>query len=407
MLTVDDLKRGDMMKGLIKGFLLAGFLGVFAFPSSVWADSITIEAHPATFPESLAGPSRVDFSFHVAREAAAFAGVTIKAGATATCAVNYAQELLSPGSSTVATDEQSNGELTSNLDGGTGEIATVPGGSWTLCGWVQPEGNTSTAVPSAVSDPMKFTVGGPVGTTSLSVLSTVPAGGALTATVQYATQELSGEMPGTTTASLYISASRGSAGCASPETSFQQLLVDVETQQVSVPVVAGQPGTATFGVTLPLGAYSLCAYMLQTFPFVDNTPEIRVPAFGTSAVTTTVLAAPQTASPLITSSPGVRSESMRRSCTTVRGTDMVAVVTETGSSCAVAHKIVLKLIRKIGAMGAHSSRSDRIVKVTASGDSFVCHVRDPMAAQYSAACDRGHAVVNAKVTSHEMIGRRK
>jgi len=395
------------VKGLIKSFVLAGFLGVFVFPASVCADSITIEDHPATFPESLAGPSHVDFSFQVARGATTFAGVTIKAGETAACASNYAQELQSPGSFSVATDEQPNGELTSNLDGGTGEIATVPGGSWTLCGWVQPEGNISTAVPSAMSGPVKFMVGGSIGTTSLSVPSTVSAGGALTATVQYATQELAGEIPGTTTASLYVSASRGSAGCASPATSFQQLLADVETQQVPASVIADQPGTVTFGATLPPGVYSLCAYMLQTFPFFDNTPEIRVPAFGTSTATTTVLVASPTGSPSITSSPEVRSESMRRSCTTVRGTDIVAVITETGSNCQVAHKIVLKLIRKIDVTGAHSARSDRVMKVVVAGDSFVCHVRDSTGSQYNATCDRGHAVVYAKVTSHETIGRRK
>jgi hypothetical protein len=240
----------------------------------------------------------------------------------------------------------------------------VSGGSWTLCGWVQPEGNTPTAIPSVVSGPVKFTVGGPMGTTSLSVPSTISAGEAVTATVQYETQELAGKIPGTTTSSLYVSASRGSAGCASPGTSFQQLLVNVTTQQVLVSVVAGQPGTATFGATLTPGVYSLCAYMHQTFPFFDNTPEIRVPDFGTSSAITTVLTPSPTTSPSITSSPAVRSEP-RRSCTTVRGTDMVAVVTETGSSCEVARKIVLKLIRKIDAMGAHSSRSDRIMKVQA------------------------------------------
>jgi hypothetical protein len=229
----------------------------------------------------------------------------------------------------------------------------------------------------------------------------------LTATVQYATHELAGEMPGTTTSPLYVSASRGSAGCASPPTSYQQPLVDAETQQVPAPVAADQPGTATFQATLPPGVYSLCAYMLQTFPFVDNTPEIRAPAFGASAATTTVLAATPSASSLITSSPGVHSESMRRSCTTVRGTDMVAVVAETGSSCKVARKIVLKLIRKIDVTGAHSARSERVLKVVVAGDSFVCHVHEPTGSQYSAACDRGHAVVYVKVTSHGTIGRRK
>jgi hypothetical protein len=396
-----------MVKGLIKGFVLIGSLGALVFPASVWADSITIEAHPATFPEPLAGPSHVEFAFHVERGAADFAGVTIQVGATATCAANYAQDLQSPGSLTLATDEQPNGQMTSNLDGGTGEIATVPGGSWTLCGWVQPEGNTSTAVPSAVSSPAKFIVGGPIGTTSLGVPSTVSAGGALTATVQYATQELAGEIPGTTTSSLYVSASRGSAGCASPGTSFQQPLVDVESQQVPAPVVAGQPGTATFQATLPPGVYSLCAYMRQSFPFVDNTPEILVPAFGTSSATTTVLTPSPTPSPSVTSSSEDRSEPMRRSCTTVRGTDMVAVVTESGSSCQVARKIVLKLIGKINMPGARISRSDWVVKVAASGDGFVCHVRDAMGSRYSAACDRVHAVVDAQVTSHKTISRRE
>jgi hypothetical protein len=207
-----------------------------------------------------------------------------------------------------------------------------------------------------------------MGTTSLSVPSTISAGEAVTATVQYETQELAGKIPGTTTSSLYVSASRGSAGCASPGTSFQQLLVNVTTQQVLVSVVAGQPGTATFGATLTPGVYSLCAYMFQTFPF-DNTPEIRVPVFGGSAATTTVLSPPPTAPPSTTLSPtvhpAVHSEPMPRSCPTVRGAGTVAVVTETGSSCEVARKIVLKLIRKIDAMGAHSSRSDRIMKVQA------------------------------------------
>ena len=86
---------------------------------------------------------------------------------------------------------------------------------------------------------------------------------------------------------------------------------------------------------------------------------------------------------------------------------MVAVVTETGSSCEVARKIVLKLIRKIGATGVHGSRSNPVVKVTESGGSFVCHIRDATASWYSAACDRGHAVVDAKVSSHETEQRRK
>jgi hypothetical protein len=90
---------------------------------------------------------------------------------------------------------------------------------------------------------------------------------------------------------------------------------------------------------------------------------------------------------------------------------MVAVVTESGSSCQVARKIVLKLIGKINMQGARISRSGRVVKVVvkvaASGDSFMCHVRDAMRSQYSAACDYGHAVVDAKVTSHGTIGRRK
>jgi hypothetical protein len=396
----------DPMRRWAKCLVLIGCVGALVFPASVWADSITIEAHPATFPASLAGPSHVDLAFHVERDATAFAGVTVKAGATAACAASYAQELQSPGSFSVATDEQPSGELTSNLDGGTGEIATVPGGSWTLCGWVQPEGNTSTAIPSVVSGPVRFTVGGPMGATSLSLPSTVSAGGALTATVQYASQELAGEIPGTTTSSLYVSASRGSAGCASPEASFQQTLVDVESQQDPAPVVAGQSGTAMFQASLPPGVYSLCAYMRQTFPFVDNTPEIQVPDFGTSSATTTVLTPSPTTSLSVTSSPAVRGES-RRSCTTVQGTDLVAVVTETGSSCKVARKIVLKLIREINVRGAHSARSDRVIKVVVAGDSFVCHVRDATGSRYSAACDRGHAVVYAKVTSHGTVVRRK
>src|ERR1700677_2760815 len=67
-------KGMDPMRRWAKCLVLIGCVGALVFPASVWADSITIEAHPATFPESLAGPSHVDLAFHVERGATAFAG---------------------------------------------------------------------------------------------------------------------------------------------------------------------------------------------------------------------------------------------------------------------------------------------------------------------------------------------
>jgi hypothetical protein len=91
------------------------------------------------------------------------------------------------------------------------------------------------------------------------------------------------------------------------------------------------------------------------------------PAFGTSAAVTAVLAPSSPIMPI----PAARGEPMPRSCTTVRGVGSVAIVTETGSNCEMARKIILKPIRGIGVRSAYSSsRSNPVVKVTAPGGSL-------------------------------------
>lgn len=387
---------------------LFGFACVWLLPSFAWGDSITLEANPVASPEIFPGPSRVELFYHIETEPTAFVGISIKAGATAVCAVNYSQDLQSQGTFNVNTNERPDGKLLADdLEGGVGEIATVPGGGWSLCGWVQPEGNTSMAIPSAAAGPVRFTVAGPGGATMLSVPPTVPAGGALQVTVQYDTQEIAGEYLGTTTSSLYVTASPGTVACLPPESASPRFLDVAGTQDNSVPVVENQPGTATFETTVPAGTYSVCTYMFQTFP-LDNTPGILPQAFATSAATTTVLASsPTPPSPsVLTTTVAAHNTQKQRVCTTVRSADAVALVTETGSSCAVARMIVQGVIRKTVDTSRHSRISKTGVRVPAPGGSFVCHTRDLMASRYNIECDRGHAVVDAKVTSHRVTGMR-
>lgn len=380
-------------------------IGVLLIPSFARADTIIVEHNGGRNPSEVT--IMLQTEIEASQLATAFVGVTIKAGATATCAANYAQDLESPASYEVMTNEEVDGKIKPDEDSGVGPNATVPGGPWSLCGWVQPEGNTSTAVPSATYGPARFTVGGLTGTSSITAPTTVLTGDAVIANVQYSAQEMLGEIHGLMTASLYVTAYSGSDGCASPSGTAQHSLINTETQQGSVGITGNQSGSAQFGAMLPPGVYSLCAEMQQSL-LSDNTPGIRPQTFATSAVTTTVLGLPSpppsTPSALVSPHATVPKP---HGCTTVRDNGLSAALNERESSCEIAHGVVVKLLRKVGRPDEGDIRRKTIVRVPANGGDFVCHIQGITASRYTATCDRGHAVIVAKVILNETKERRK
>lgn len=367
---------------------------VSLFAASANADSIVVEHRAGDEPSQV--EIMLQSKIEASELATTFVGVTIKAGTTATCAANYAQDLETPGSYMVLTNTGLHGEIEPSRDGGVGLRATVPGGAWSLCGWVQPTGNTTAAIPSAVSGPSQFTIGGPTGTTSLAIPTNPAAGAPLALTVQYATQELVGEIPGVDTASLYVFESPGASGCSS---STSRPFYVSATGQAGLPVAGAQTGTATFSGTLAAGTYSICAYMLQSF-VSDNMPGILPQAFARSTAVATVTAvssrssqdtpAKHVATPL--------AATVSHRCATVRDASLVAAVTERRAGCHVARTVVLKLVHRLGDIDARGSRTGSTIKVAMAGGSFACGIQDSTKSRYSVVCARGRELIDAKVS---------
>jgi hypothetical protein len=279
------------------GVLVLVVLGV---PSLAHADSVVVTPEPIP-----GGPEQGGALLLLRAEAPtpAFVAETIKQGADAGCGANYATDLTTPGSITLSTTP------------GAGVNARIlPTGAWTLCGWVEREGNTPMAVPSAVAGPVHFTMSGPAGTVVLSAPAVAVAGD-LGVVVQYATHEVPGQFLGQMNAELSIVATSTAEACPTTEVLGLGGIA-------AMSVRAGESGSLTVmgdTGTLRPGTYELCAYLTQALG--ARLADMPLTPFAmASAVTTVVAHASPTVSDFSLSNRRFRTAAAPRRGAVPRGT---------------------------------------------------------------------------------------
>lgn len=252
------------------------------------ADTIEVKAGPSPTGQ----PSQADLSTFMHLQAAAFVGTVLVPGELASCPLDYAQAMAEPGAYSVLA-EQRPPQAPPAVGEGEGDLATLPAGSFSLCGWVQPEGDTGTARASAASGPVHLTVGGPTGSTEI-VSPTAPQPESVVVAVSYTLALAGGEVPGLATAAIGAWAVPAPTGGCGAGTAGAVPLSSSEGRALSS---SGPPVQGTVELTgrLRPGTWQLCSYLLQTFAIPPSGLPNPVPAyeFGLSAGAVTVLGPPR------------------------------------------------------------------------------------------------------------------
>lgn len=280
------IRRGRFAPG---GAIACALACAAAFAGTAWAaDTIEVSAGPVSPP----APSQGSLWTSVHLDAPAFVGTVLLPGALSACPADYAQAMeVSHAYSVLARQEPatSGGALASAV----GEMVTLPAGSFSLCGWIQPEGDTPSAAAGETAGPAHITVGGPGGSTA--VLSPAgPVGEDAEVSVSYSLNLLGGEVAGVASATIGawaepLPAQPCTAGAGAGA-------VTLSTPQRALGTI-GPPleGTATFSGRLAPGRWQVCSYMSQVIGIAPSgVPNLVEPtAFGFSSGVVTVLGAPR------------------------------------------------------------------------------------------------------------------
>ncbi len=281
---------------LSSAFVLAG-----ALSASARADSIELSATAGTN-----GPSSVVLSAGVTLAQRSFVGSVLSEGRLVACASDYAAALAAPRSATVEGSflEQAQGSVGTDV----GARVVLPRGTWSLCGWVQPGGEAPSVPASALAGPVVFTIGGPEGTTSLRSPAVLGQEQPVTVQVAYTLAQTAAQLPGSARASLQLAVASSRSACpgAGTDVTLDQAGPLVQSAALTGPA----SGTVSFAGHLAPGTYSLCAWLIQTFPQSSyaTLAGLLPQDFGSSTQSLTVL--PRPAVSRVTAT--VRHESHRR-----------------------------------------------------------------------------------------------
>jgi hypothetical protein len=217
----------------------------------------------------------------------AFVGSVLNAGGLSSCPSDYAADQPKWQSWDLEGSFQEVPEGASGI--GTGVETLLPGGTWTLCGWVQPEGEGAGVVATATAGPVVFTVGGPEGTTNIPATPVFGQEQAVTVQVAYDLTQSAGQIPGVAQAALYLSADCTPGSAYSGRWLTPDHLAPPEFAAV---ISAPSSGTELFTGHLAPGTHTLCAWLVQDLPQPTNLPNLAPGSFGLSAGSLTVLAQP-------------------------------------------------------------------------------------------------------------------
>ena len=251
-------------------------------------DSIEVSA-----AAGVKGPSSVSLRTGVTLAERAFVGSVLSEGRLASCAPDYAAGDAAPRSFVLGGGFQ---ELAAGaLASITGLETLVPGGTWTVCGWVQPGGEGAGVSPSATAGPVVFTVGGPGGSTSMPAPTTFGQEQPVTVQVAYTLTQSAGQIPGVALAALHLTADSTAGNCWDGTW--------LTPDQVGLPTTAAvltapSSGTELFTGHLAPGTHTLCAWFVQDLPQPFGfaiLPNLVAQSFGASTQSLTVLPRPAVA----------------------------------------------------------------------------------------------------------------
>lgn len=198
----------------------------------------------------------------------AFVGVVLLRGTAGSCPANYTLALSEPWALSVFAGEEHATEPP-EVGSGTGVGTMLPGGAYSLCGWIQPEGDTEAAKPTATDGPLHFTVTGPVGSTEAHPPAR-SASDEVSVPVSYTLSEQDGELPGSATAQLGAWATRDTHGsCAEGPPRYSTMLTSAEASALSAGTDGAVEGSVNFAARFVAGEYEVCSYLLETFPQED------------------------------------------------------------------------------------------------------------------------------------------
>jgi len=251
------------------------------------ADSIGLSATAGSN-----GPSSVVLSDGLTLAQRSFVGSVLSEGRLVACAPDYAAALAAPRSATVE------GSFLEQAEGSVGIVvgATVvlPRGTWSLCGWVQPGGEAPGVPASAVAGPVAFTVGGPEGTTSLPPPAVFGQEQRVTVPVLYILAQAAAQLPGSAQASLQLAVASSGSACPGVGAGTDVALDGAGPLVQSATVSGPASGTVSFAGHLAPGTYSLCAWLIQTFPQTSyaTLAGLLPQDFGSSTQSLTVLPRP-------------------------------------------------------------------------------------------------------------------
>ena len=275
---------------------MAAFALSFAAVPAVSADTLELSASANPYGPRFA--TLITTSFKL--KELTFVGAVLIRGRVAQCPVNFAGGAAATNAKPVfqATQGPSEPPTLPPEDVPVPAIqmnngAALPQGAWSLCGWLQPEGNTPTAAPSLTSGPTVFEVGGPTGTTTLDVPGVVGAKQRLHVTVDYQIADVPSVIPGSETSRLSFSISHpGAPGCTPLEARgcYEELRKDFS---------GSASGTETVNLgPLEPGSYQAVSDLVETMPVENYAGECcvgRFPPemFGASAGSFLVLPTPR------------------------------------------------------------------------------------------------------------------
>ncbi len=230
-----------------------------ALAGQAHGDSIAVKASASVDPSM---PSLVTLSTETRLSEGAFVGTLLFKGSRSSCPADYGQGLAEAGASSVTGQTRTAAGTES-----VGSTVTLPVGTYSLCGWVQPEGDTPAAKASAMSGPQPFTVGGPAGSTAVHAPPTA-ASEQVEIPVSYVLTQQAGEIPGLTSARIGAWADRGgTAACGAGQGLYSTGLTSTGSTALTTSPGGPVEGQLVFGGRLVPGEYEVCSYLQQTFPW--------------------------------------------------------------------------------------------------------------------------------------------
>jgi hypothetical protein len=345
------------MRGRVWRSTCLAVVASLALAGQADGDSIAVKASVGTDQSHVPVPSLVTLTTEAQASGGAFVGAVVFKSAVSSCPANYGQAISEGGASSVTAQTR-----TTTGTQLTGSTVTLPVGTYSLCGWVQPEGDTPAARASAMSGPQPFTVGGPVGSTAVHAPPTT-ASEQVQIPVSYVLTQRAGDIPGLTSARIGAWADRGGvAACSAGEGLYSTSLTSTGTTALTTSQGGPVEGQVVFGGRLIPGEYEVCSYLQQTFPWELGAAApgqaygilaatLPGPWFGIGEGTMRVLTHP------LISLLRVRPEVLRLTGTARRAPVWVRY---TLNEQAVVSFAISRLVRHGGARGSHTCLSDPV-----------------------------------------------